>query len=69
MIREKIKRKMTCSISGSFHGPLSERIQPPLSVQVQVPPKKSGSSLVDDQMKATQSAIMLEDISQEKVQS
>uniref|UniRef100_A0A7C8ZU27 Uncharacterized protein n=1 Tax=Opuntia streptacantha TaxID=393608 RepID=A0A7C8ZU27_OPUST len=33
------------SISGSFQGPLSERIQPPLSRQVQVPPKNSGSSL------------------------
>jgi hypothetical protein len=38
-------------MSGSFHGPLSERIQPPLSAQVQVPPKISGNSLVKVQKK------------------
>ena len=38
-------------ISVSFHGPLSESIQPPLSAQVQVPPKNSGSSLVNNKNK------------------
>lgn len=38
--------KLTFIISGSFHGPLSESIHPPLSSQVQVPPKNSGSSLM-----------------------
>ena len=33
----------TLRISGSFHGPLSERMQPPS--QLQVPPKNSGNSL------------------------
>jgi len=39
--------KTTFKISGSFHGPLSDSMQPPLSAQVQVPPKNSGSSLVN----------------------
>lgn len=42
------QQSFTFIISGSFHGPLSERIQPPLSAQVQVPPKNSGSSLVQE---------------------
>uniref|UniRef100_A0A7C8ZUE5 Uncharacterized protein n=1 Tax=Opuntia streptacantha TaxID=393608 RepID=A0A7C8ZUE5_OPUST len=32
-------------MSGSFQGPLSEFMQPPLSAHVHVPPKNSGSSL------------------------
>ena len=38
---------VTLKISGSFHGPLSERMQPPLSAQVQVPPRNSGNSLMN----------------------
>ena len=41
----------TFSISGSFQGPLSERIHPPCSAQVQVPPRKSGNSLVQKQQR------------------
>lgn len=40
------EQKVTFRISGFFQGPLSERIQPPWSAQVQVPPRNSGSSLV-----------------------
>ena len=40
------QKNHTFEMSASFHGPLSERIQPPLSAQVQVPPKISGNSLV-----------------------
>lgn len=36
---------MTFSISGFFHGPLSERRQPPWSAHVHVPPKNSGNWL------------------------
>lgn len=39
----KMEHRLTFNISGSFHGPLSERIQPPS--QLQVPPKNSGNSL------------------------
>jgi len=41
----KMEHRLTFNISGSVHGPLSERKQPPLSAQVQVPPKNSGNSL------------------------
>lgn len=41
----EICRSITFMISGSCHGPLSERMQPPLSAQVHVPPKNDGSSL------------------------
>jgi len=43
---KKIFLLVTLKISGSFHGPLSERMQPPLSTQVQVPPRNSGNSLM-----------------------
>ena len=53
VINRKIISCSNCTfkMSGSFHGPLSERIQPPLSAQVQVPPKISGNSLVKVQKK------------------
>lgn len=35
-------------ISESFHGPLSEAMQPPLSAQVHVPPMNSGNSLIQN---------------------
>lgn len=38
-------KKRTLSISGSFHGPLSDLRHPPASAHVQVPPRKSGNSL------------------------
>jgi hypothetical protein len=44
-------KKCTFSMSVSFHGPLSERIQPPLLAHKQVPPKISGNSLVIVQKK------------------
>lgn len=40
-----VSMNITFMISGSCHGPLSERMQLPSFVQVQVPPKNSGSSL------------------------
>ena len=48
MINKKPVRRdqnNTCMMKGSFQGPLSERRHPPLFAQLQVPPKKSGSSL------------------------
>ena len=50
--RRKKKEKwslLTVIIDCSFQGPLSERIQPPWSAQVHVPPKNSGNSLKQNQ--------------------
>lgn len=47
----------TLRISGSFHGPLSERIHPPSSAHLHLPPKNSGNSLT----KKTQWKLRLKD--------
>ena len=38
-------KQQTFKMFGSCHGPLSDLIQPPRSIQVQLPPRNSGSSL------------------------
>jgi len=52
LLDQRSCRKQTFIISGLFHGPLSERMQPPLSAQVQEPPKNSGSSLIQRKMRS-----------------